>query len=71
MDMVVHGRFDLVVRLARDQGADPEQALNEFEPDWRERYSSPVEVFTAPDGLRGLRLADRHHHRGSTQEPTT
>lgn len=59
MDMVVQGRFDLVMRLARDRG-DPEQALNEFEPDWRERYSSPVEVFTAPDGLRGLRLADRH-----------
>ena len=58
MDMVALGRFDLVMRLARDPGVDPEEALDEFEPDWRERYSSPVEVFTAPDGLPGLRLAE-------------
>ncbi len=57
MDMVAGGRFDLVMRLARDQGADPADVLNEFESDWRERYSTAVEVFTAPDGLPGLRLA--------------
>ena len=58
LDVIVAGRFDLILRLARDQGADPETVLNEFEPNWRERYASAVEVFAAPDGVPGLRLAD-------------
>ncbi len=56
---MAENRFDLVLRLAHDQGSDPEAVLDEFEPDWRDRYSSPVEVFTGPDGMPGLRLADR------------
>ena len=58
LDIMAEGRFDLVLRLARDQGSDPETVLDEFEPDWRRRYASAVEVFTAPDGIPGLRLAD-------------
>ena len=33
--------------------------LDEFAPDWRERYASTVDVFTGPDGMTGLRLSDR------------
>ena len=58
LDMMAGGRFDLVLRLARDQGSDPETVLNEFEPDWQDRYASAVEVFIAPDGVPGLRFAD-------------
>ena len=32
--------------------------------DWRDRYYSPVEAFTGPDGLPSLRLAD-HETRNS------
>ena len=58
LDIVAEGRFDLVLRLARDQGSDPEAVLDEFELDWRERYATPVEAFTGPDGMPGLRLTD-------------
>ena len=58
LDLMAEGRFDLVLRLSRDQGSDPEAVLDEFEPDWRDRYASAVEVFTGPDGTPGLRLAD-------------
>ncbi len=59
LDLMAGDRFDLALRLARDWGSDPQAVLDEFEPDWRDRYSSPVEVFTGTDGLPGLRLADR------------
>lgn len=57
LDLMASERFDLVLALAREQSGDPERVLDEFEPDWRARYRSDVEVFTAPDGLPGLRLA--------------
>ena len=59
LDLMAGGRFDLVLQLVRDRDPDPQAVLDEFEPNWRDRYSSPVEVFTGPDGLPGLRLADR------------
>ena len=59
LDMMAGDRFDLVLRLVRDWGSDPQTVLDDFEPDWRDRYSSPVEVFTGPDGMPGLRLTDR------------
>ena len=59
MDMVAEDRWDLVLRLASTHGEDPELVLEEFEPDWRHRYESPVEVFTGPDGLPGVRLVER------------
>ena len=56
LDLMASERFDLVLALAREQPGDPERVLDEFEPNWRARYRSDVEVFTAPDGLPGLRL---------------
>ena len=58
LDLMAEGRIDLALRLARDRDSDPQAVLDKFEPDWRDRYSSPVEAFTGPDGLPGLRLAD-------------
>lgn len=56
LDLMASERFDLVLALAHEQSGDPERVLDEFEPGWRARYCSDVEVFTAPDGLPGLRL---------------
>ena len=56
MDLVVSDRFDLVLHLAAGGGDDAEAVLEEFDPGWRLRYASDAEVFTAPDGLPGLRL---------------
>lgn len=64
LDLMASDRFDLALRLARDRDSDPQAVLDEFEPNWRDRYSSPVEAFTGPDGLPGLRLAD-HETRNS------
>ena len=58
LDLMAGGRFDVALRLARNRDPDPQAVLDEFEPDWRDRYSSPVEAFTGLDGLPGLRLAD-------------
>lgn len=60
LDMMASDRFDLVLQLVRDWDSDPQAVLDEFEPNWRSRYCSPVEVFTGPDGMPGLRLADHH-----------
>ena len=57
LDLVAAGRFDLVLSLAQDQLDGPKLVLDEFDPDWRARYLSDVEVFTAADGMSGLRLA--------------
>ena len=59
LDLLAGDRFDLVLRLASDYGENPEQVLDEFEPGWRDRYASTVQVFTAPDGLPGVRLVER------------
>ena len=59
LDMIAKDRWDLVLGLASTHGQDPELVLDEFEPDWRHRYESPVEVFTGPDGLSGVRLVER------------
>jgi hypothetical protein len=56
MDMIANDRWDLVLRLAGTHGEDPEVVLEEFEPGWRKRYESSVEVFPGPDGLPGVRL---------------
>lgn len=58
LDLVAHQRFDLVLELASDYGTDPERVLDEFDPEWRTRYESGVEVFVAADGLPGLRLRE-------------
>lgn len=56
LDLLAGDRFDLALQLACDNGSDAERILDEFEPDWRERYTSAFEVFTAPDGLPALRF---------------
>lgn len=58
LDLVAEDRIDLALQLASEQGTDPEHVLDQFDPDWRERYASPVEVFTGPDGLPGVRLRE-------------
>lgn len=58
LDLVAAQRFDLVLQLASDRSADPEKVLDEFDPEWRQRYESTVKVFIAPDGLPGVRLAE-------------
>lgn len=59
MDLIANDRWDLVRRLASNHGPESELVLDEFEPGWRHRYDSPVEVFTGPDGFPGVRLVDR------------
>lgn len=59
LNLLAGERSDLVLRLACDRGENPEQVLDEFEPGWRDRYASAVEVFTAPDGLPGVRLVEQ------------
>ena len=58
LDLLEEERFDLALRLASDGGTDPELILDEVRPDWRERYSSQVEVFMASDGMLALRLGE-------------
>ncbi|MCY3924841.1 MAG: transcriptional regulator [bacterium] len=58
LDMIANDQWDLALRLASTHGQDPEVVLDEFEPDWRNRYRSSVEVFTGPDGLPGVRLVE-------------
>ena len=56
LDLVAAGRLDLVLSLAQDRPDGPELVLDEFDPDWRAKYRSGVEVFPAADGMPGLRL---------------
>lgn len=37
----------------------PEETMNRFDPEWRERYSSDFETFRDNDGIIGLRMQDR------------
>ena len=59
LDIVVEGRFDLAIQHASERGTTPERVLDQFDPGWRQRYSSAVDVFTAPDGLPGIRFTAR------------
>lgn len=55
VDLLSADRTDLAFKLAGDEGADPEVVLDHFDPGWRDRYATSVEVFLADDGLFGLR----------------
>jgi len=70
LDLVAAQRFDLVLQLASDRSADPENVLDEFDPEWRQRYASTVKVFTAPDGLPGVRLAEGRNRTGHHFDPS-
>ena len=53
-DLYAARQADLVFDYASGH-SDPEAVLTNFDPDWRERYRSEYEVFTASDGQRSLR----------------
>jgi transcriptional regulator with XRE-family HTH domain len=58
IDLLVMDRFDLAFKLAGDEGTDPGWVLDQVDPEWRDRYRSPVEVFIAPDGMPGIRPSE-------------
>lgn len=53
IDLVASDRFDLALRLLTGDGDAAEITLDKFDPGWRERYATAVEVFVAPDGRPG------------------
>ncbi|MCD2118395.1 MULTISPECIES: transcriptional regulator [Rhodococcus] len=60
MDLLVGGRYDLVIELARSEtgsvGATAEDVLNEFNPRWRtELVDDHFETFIDADGDVGIR----------------
>ena len=70
LDIVAEGRYDLAIQHASAQGAHPERVLDLFDPEWRERYTSAVEVFTAPDGLPGIRFTEEAGANADTGRAT-
>ncbi len=59
LDLLKRGEFDLALRLARERDGDPEDVLDEFDPNWREQESTEVRVFIAEDGMPGLWLTEQ------------
>jgi hypothetical protein len=58
LDLLVADRFDLVLELMT-LDAEPRRVLDEFDPDWRERFTDSVyEAFVAHDGQISLRMKD-------------
>lgn len=60
LDLLKTGRRDLVVRSRVGEETRPTDLLDEFDPDWRTRYASDFEVFTAEDGQRSIRSKGSH-----------
>lgn len=56
ISLLAAGRHELVIRYARD--GNGEDILDEFDPGWRDRAVSSVEVVTGPDGLPALTIRD-------------
>lgn len=56
LDLLAEDRMDLVIRWAGHVEATAEGVLDEFDSDWRDRYRSRFEVFTAADGQPGIRM---------------
>jgi transcriptional regulator with XRE-family HTH domain len=56
MDLWSDARHDLVFECALDRQA-PSALLDQWDPDWRERFHSDYEVAVADDGRRYLRPA--------------
>ena len=57
IDLARAGRFEDVVEVAANH-VSGEQALDDWQPDWRQRYRSEFEVFEAPDGEVATRPVD-------------
>ncbi len=56
IDLAADGKYEEILDLAAEHVA-PEEILDTWQPDWRTRYRSDFEVFEAPDGELGIRLA--------------
>lgn len=54
LDLYRLGRADLLLDLAHLR-IEPDQAMAELTPDWRERYGVEHEVYEAEDGSRSIR----------------
>ena len=52
-DMYRANRVDLVLEYASSR-METQAVLDEFDPEWRERYETPFEVVTAWDGLKSI-----------------
>jgi len=59
LDLLAEDRIDLLLRWAAHAEANPEDLLEEFDPTLRDKYTSEYEVFTAEDGLPGIRFRER------------
>lgn len=57
IDLVAARRFVDLFELAEDERT-AEDVLDEWDPDWRERYHTDAEVFVAADGEIGLGLSE-------------
>jgi hypothetical protein len=55
IDLLKAGRRDLVIRSLVGDETNPTELLDEFDADWRTRFESDFEVFTAADGQRSIR----------------
>lgn len=60
LSLCADGRFDLVLTMAHDHQT-PEEVLDEYIPDWRERYRTGWEVFEASDGQPAVRARGKGH----------
>ena len=58
IDLAATGRYEDLLDLAANH-ASPEEVLERWQPDWRERYRSDFEIFDAPDGQPGIRPTTR------------
>jgi hypothetical protein len=54
LDLYAAGQHKLIFEYGSGH-VEPEQVLTEFDPDWREHYSSDFEVFRADDGELSIR----------------
>lgn len=60
IDLWATGNQQLVFEHARVDGdVDPYVTMDSFDSDWRERYRSDFETFTAADGEVSIRMRDR------------
>lgn len=56
LELAAAGAYELILDYATDQ-LSAEEVLDRWRPDWRTAYRSEFEVFEAPDGELGIRLA--------------
>ncbi|WP_234016885.1 hypothetical protein [Streptomyces sp. LaPpAH-108] len=58
IDLFSEGRLDLVLEYANGHESDSEKILTDYDPDWRDRYSSVFEVYRDSDGEMSIRPKD-------------